>query len=66
MSERYRPMFGVPVSEWYRWFAWRPVQTLDRGWRWLRPVWRRRVMLKPSLPGSGMWFQSVVGDPNGQ
>lgn len=26
----------------FRWFAWRPVNTVDRGWRWLRFVWRRR------------------------
>lgn len=26
----------------YRWFAWHPVWTDDRGWRWLRVVWRRR------------------------
>lgn len=26
----------------FRWFAYRPVWTHDRGWRWLRMVWRRR------------------------
>lgn len=28
----------------HRWFAWRPVNTKDRGWRWLRFVWRYRVV----------------------
>lgn len=28
-------------GEWFRWFAWHPVWTSDRGWRWLRVVWRR-------------------------
>ena len=36
MSTRYGPAF--------RWFAWRPVRTQDRGWRWLRKVWRRRAV----------------------
>lgn len=27
------------------WFAWRPVDTEDRGWRWLTYVWRRRQYL---------------------
>jgi hypothetical protein len=27
----------------FRWFAWRPVRTDDRGWRWLRFVYRQRV-----------------------
>ena len=27
----------------HRWFAWQPVDTEDRGWRWLRVVWRRRI-----------------------
>ena len=45
MSERdlYAPMFGRPVSEWHRWFDWHPVDTVDRGWRWLVVVNRRRV-----------------------
>ncbi|MCE0510876.1 hypothetical protein LVJ59_17655 [Microbacterium sp. KKR3/1] len=30
-------------NEWFRWFAWHPVWTYDRGWRWLRFVWRRHV-----------------------
>ena len=37
MSSTYGPTF--------RWFAWHPVWTEDRGWRWLRFVWRRRWYL---------------------
>lgn len=33
------PLFGTPVGPWFRWFAWRPVMTADRGWRWLIFVW---------------------------
>lgn len=57
----YHPMFGEPVSDWYRWFAWKPVETVDRGWRWLVPVYRRRVHKHSYLPGgSDFWFQHAV------
>jgi hypothetical protein len=60
MTDRYQPMFGFPISKWHLWFAWRPVQTIDRGWVWLRPVWRRRIELKPFLQGGpSRWFQYV-------
>lgn len=44
----------------FRWFAWRPVWTDDRGWRWLRMVWRRRFF--PSLDGQPAmsWFVHSV------
>ena len=50
---------------WHRWFAWRPVQTVDRGWRWLRFVQRRRFQLKPYLHGAEFWswFQFAVAVP---
>jgi len=44
----------------HRWFAWRPVDTEDRGWRWLRLVWRRRVWFDiDGLPASRCWAYSV-------
>lgn len=55
------PLFGSPVGHWYRWFAWRPVKTTDRGWRWLRPVWARRYQTKFSLPGpTDHWTHYIV------
>ena len=61
----YQPMFGVPVGPWFRWFAWRPVRTVDRGYRWLRPVWRRRCQSKSYLDGPTVqWFQNVVSKPD--
>lgn len=61
---RYDPAFGEPVSDWFRWFAWRPVETIDRGWRWLRPVWRRRVHRHQYLRGGAdFWFQECVTRP---
>lgn len=34
------------------WRAWRPVNTRDEGWTWLRRVHRRRVYLDlPGAPG---------------
>jgi hypothetical protein len=55
------PMFGDPIGPWFRWFAWKPTRTIDRGWRWLRPVWRRRYTLKPHLSGpDATWFVTAV------
>ena len=55
------PLFGTPVGPWFRWFAWRPVRTVDRGWRWLMFVWRRRYQSKLNLPGPiDQWFHTVV------
>ena len=42
MSSTYGP--------WQRWFAWRPVETRNHGWRWLRTVERRRHYPDPMLP----------------
>lgn len=57
----WEPMFGRAHGDWYRWFAWRPVRTLDRGLVWLRPVWRRRVYKHSYLPGpSTSWYQNLV------
>ena len=66
MSEQdpYTPRFGEPITEWFRWFAWKPVETVDRGWRWLRPVWKRRVQKHEYLFGGGdFWFQHAVTTP---
>ena len=64
MDDPYTPMFGYPIGPWFRWFAWRPVRTEDRGWRWGRRVWRRRCQGKDFLPGPTIqWFQSVCEDP---
>ena len=30
-------------------FAWLPVKCFDGKWVWLRPVWRRLCLIKPSL-----------------
>lgn len=61
----WQPTFGEPITDWFRWFAWRPIHTLDRGWRWLRPVWRRRCLIHGYLDNRGqdMWFQHVVTRP---
>ena len=60
-SDEYALRFAEPVGPWFRWFAWHPVRTVDRGWRWLRVVWRRPVQLLPYLDGPAEpWFQTVV------
>lgn len=61
MEDTYRPAFGEPVSGWYRWFAWRPVNTVDRGWRWLKVVNCRRIYKHQFLDGGpDFWFQYAV------
>ena len=50
-----------PIAAWFPWFAWHPVETVDRGWRWGCFVWRRRIAKKPFLEGGGdFWFQHAV------
>jgi len=61
VSDRYKPRFGFPIADWYRWFAWRPVNTLDRGWVWLRTVNRRRCQVNPWVEvGTDFWFQHAI------
>lgn len=31
------------VQDWERHFSWTPVRTIDQGWVWLRPYWRRKI-----------------------
>lgn len=57
----YMPVFGRPVGGWYRWFAWYPVETVDRGRQWFRVVNRRRIHKHFYLNGgSDWWFQHAV------
>lgn len=59
--DRFKPVFGEPITRWYPWFAWRPVDTVDRGWRWLCFVQRRRIQLYPYLNSPfPLQFQHVV------
>lgn len=57
-KEYYSPRFGFPVSDWFRWFAWHPVQTVDRGFRWLVFVNKRRIQKHDYITGgTDWWFQ---------
>lgn len=61
MSDRYTPMFGRPIAGWHRWFAWRPVWSVDRGYVWLRVLNRRRIHKHQYLDGGAdFWFQYAV------
>lgn len=51
MSDNMQPLFGEPISEWYRYFAWRPISTLDRGYRWFWIVWKRKCQPHEYLSG---------------
>jgi len=60
-DELYLPAFGYPVAPWHRWFAWRPVKTVDRGWVWGRMTWKRIIHKKASLPGPNYtYFQYAI------
>lgn len=61
MRDPYQPTFGDPVTEWFRWFAWHPVKTVDRGWRWLWVVRRRRIQRHAYVDGGAdFWFQHAT------
>jgi hypothetical protein len=44
----------------FTWLAWHPVDTRDRGWRWLRLVRRRRVWLNMSSARTVRWWEHHV------
>lgn len=47
----------------FRWFAWHPVDTEDRGWRWLRMVWRQAVIRDiDGFPMQRRFFNTVDKD----
>ncbi|AYD87289.1 hypothetical protein SEA_TENNO_86 [Arthrobacter phage Tenno] len=57
----FEPRFGSPVSNWYRTWAWKPVHTVDRGYIWLRPYWRRNIQRHAFLDGGPQfWWQNTV------
>lgn len=57
----FEPRFGSAVCDWYRVWAWKPVHTVDRGWIWLRPYWRRNIQRHAFLDGGpDFWWQNVV------
>jgi hypothetical protein len=51
-----RPLFGTPIGDWHRWFAWKPVRTWDHRLVWLRMVRRQSVQLKFYLHGGPDWW----------
>jgi hypothetical protein len=61
VSDRHlQPMFGNPISGWSRAWAWKPVHTIDHGYIWMRPYWRRRINKKPFLHGGDdFWWQNI-------
>lgn len=53
-------MVEVTYGPAFRWFAWHPVDTEDRGWRWLRMVWRRRSYNHLDFVAGGpFWDHSI-------
>jgi len=52
------PIYGPE----FRWFAWRPAKTEDRGWRWLIWLYKRKVYSNPdySHPLATSHFETHV------
>ena len=42
----------MSYEPWFCWFAWHLVDTKDRGWRWLRILWRRKEYQPLGIPYS--------------
>ena len=60
MAELYELEYGRAVSPWRKWFAWKPVDTVDCGWIWFKTVNRRRIQKHDYLPGdTEQWWQYV-------
>ena len=50
----------------HRWFAWRPVDTHDHGWKWLRSVWRQRRWVAVDHPrGPVRYWRYTITPPRG-
>lgn len=61
MADDFEPMFGAPITGWWSIFAWFPTWTVDRGWVWMRVVYRRRIAKHPYLDrGPDFWHQYAV------
>jgi hypothetical protein len=57
----YQPLLSEPVSDWERWFAWRPVHEWNHGVIWLRPVYRRQCRPYEHLTGTKrVWRQYAL------
>jgi len=57
----YKPRFGTAIAPWHKWFAWRPVQTVDQGYKWLIFVNRRKIIKHDYLDGGpDEWWQYCV------
>jgi hypothetical protein len=57
MIDDANPMFGYPVADWHRIFAWLPVDTYDQGWKWLRTL----PMVAVPRKGDAMSVQIIIG-----
>jgi len=57
----YQPLLSQPVTDWERWFAWRPVHEWNGGLVWFRLVYRRRCRPYEHLTGTKrVWLQYAV------
>ena len=41
--------FADPIADEYKWFAWYPVKTADKGYRFMTFVWKRKYGLHSYL-----------------
>lgn len=48
------------ASDWYWWFAWRPVRAQCGRWTWWTSVWRRRQFSKSWMPYTFSYFEHYI------
>lgn len=53
--------YSDPIADEYRWFAWYPVSTADKGIRWLQFVYKRKYRLRQEVyPDADAFFMYSV------
>lgn len=63
IADDFKPRFGWPISNWYRYFAWYPISTWDRGYRWMTLVWKRKCQPYDYLADQSFFYQYRVSSP---
>jgi hypothetical protein len=51
------------IREWEYVFSWKPIRTVDKGWVWLRPYWRRQIYTPATVDGvfeESYFYQNVI------
>lgn len=59
-GDDFKPEFGFPIGGWFKVFAFLPIFTIDQGWKWFVPVYKRRIQKYNYLTGGAdFWWQYI-------